>query len=115
MNATEVLERGRLSFSVESRILRELGERLVKQPEVAILELIKNTYDADATDCIVETVDGTSIAVTDDGHGMTLEQFRSSWMRIGTSVKAKTSTSPRYNRLITGEKRHRPFCGEIPW
>ena len=36
-----VLDRGTISFTIESRILRELGERLVKQPEVAIVELIK--------------------------------------------------------------------------
>ena len=44
-----LLDSGEISFSVESRILRELGERLVKKPEVAVLELIKNAYDADAT------------------------------------------------------------------
>ncbi len=103
-HSAELLEEGRISFSVESRILRELGERLVKQPEVAILELIKNAYDADATECVVETNDRTMIVVTDDGHGMTLEQFRSTWMRVGTSARAKTPYSRRHKRLITGEK-----------
>ena len=51
MAETAILDRGSLSFSIESRILRELGERLVKQPEVAVLELVKNAYDADATRC----------------------------------------------------------------
>ena len=45
----QLLDHGTLSFSVETRVLRELGERLVKQPEVAIVELIKNAYDADAS------------------------------------------------------------------
>ncbi len=38
----QVLETGQESFSIESRIIREFGERLVKHPEVALLELIKN-------------------------------------------------------------------------
>jgi hypothetical protein len=51
---TAVLDHGSLSFTIESRILRELGERLVKQPEVAVLELVKNAYDADATNCVID-------------------------------------------------------------
>ena len=99
-----LIEDGHFSFSVESRILRELGERLVKQPEVAILELIKNSYDADAKTCTVDVVSDAMIVVSDDGHGMTLRQFRLSWMRVGTSAKAKQAVSKKYNRLITGEK-----------
>src|SRR5689334_22686780 len=40
----QLLDSGTLTFTVEGRILRELGERLVKQPEVALVELIKNSY-----------------------------------------------------------------------
>jgi signal transduction histidine kinase len=98
------LERGTLSFTIEGRILRELGERLVKQPEVAILELVKNAYDADATECIVSYNPPKSITISDDGAGMTLPRFREGWMKIGTSSKAATTYSERYKRLITGEK-----------
>ena len=99
-----LLDRGTLPFTIESRILRELGERLVKQPEVALLELVKNAYDADATTCIVDYDVPTSIAVQDDGVGMTLEQFTQGWMRIGTSSKEAVALSDRYLRFITGEK-----------
>src|SRR5437879_1103156 len=99
-----LLDRGTLSFSIESRILRELGERLVKQPEVAVLELIKNAYDADATECNITFDPALSIMVSDDGLGMTLDRFSDGWMRIGTSSKEASSLSERYSRLITGEK-----------
>ncbi|MEI6128403.1 MAG: hypothetical protein WCQ99_17805, partial [Pseudomonadota bacterium] len=36
-------------FSVDSMLLRELGERLVGRPHIALAELVKNSYDADAT------------------------------------------------------------------
>ena len=104
--ATEAneLDSGRLSFSVETRVLRELGERLVKQPEVAIVELIKNAYDADATVCSIEFNPKEKIVVADDGIGMTLDRFTNAWMRIGTGVKAITPYSKLYKREITGEK-----------
>jgi hypothetical protein len=99
-----ILDRGELSFTIESRLLRELGERLVREPEVAIVELIKNSYDADATTCDVHYRAGDSISVVDDGTGMTLDQFRNGWMRIGTSSKELTPRSSIFRRRITGEK-----------
>ena len=102
--AETLLKDGTLSFSVETRVLRELGERLVKQPEVAIVELIKNAYDADATKCVVEYSGLGRIVVEDDGSGMTLGRFTNAWMRIGTGSKAHSPLSERYQREITGEK-----------
>lgn len=99
-----LLDQGTLSFSVETRVLRELGERLVKQPEVAIVELIKNAYDADARACTVEYIPRSRIVVDDDGSGMTLDRFRDAWMRLGTGAKVHTPFSARYRREVTGEK-----------
>lgn len=101
---TSVLEKGTLSFSIEGRVLRELGERLVKHPEVAIVELIKNSYDADATECTIDFDSESSITVSDNGSGMTLDRFISGWMRIGTSSKESIKSSERFSRQITGEK-----------
>jgi signal transduction histidine kinase len=98
-----VVEEGVASFSIESRILRELGERLVKQPEVALLELIKNAYDADSPGCQI-VLGADEISVSDTGDGMTIDQFNRGWMRIGTSSKEELILSRRYHRLITGEK-----------
>jgi len=103
MSAPSQVERGRLTFSVEARLLRELGERLVRSPEVAIVELVKNAYDADASRCTLRHESG-SIWVEDDGHGMTLDEFRTVWMRVGTSSKESTATSRRFGRETTGEK-----------
>jgi hypothetical protein len=104
MTEEELLDKGTVSFSVEGRLLRELGERLVKQPEVALVELIKNAYDADATACNVRYEPPNSISIVDDGHGMTLDEFKNGWMRIGTSAKEDKRQSRLYSRVITGEK-----------
>lgn len=101
--ADQILARGELAFTVQARLLRELGERLVRRPEVALVELIKNSYDADANECHV-TISSDVIKVTDDGHGMTLEQFTDGWMAVGTGAKSQASTTQRYQRAITGEK-----------
>ena len=39
----------KIPFTVDSALLSELGERLVGQPQIALAELVKNSYDADAT------------------------------------------------------------------
>lgn len=104
MASSSILDKGQLSFTVESRILRELGERLVKQPDVALLELIKNAYDADATLCTIEFDSQRLLRIADNGLGITFERFRDAWMRIGTSSKEQLTFSHRFDRVITGEK-----------
>lgn len=83
------LDSGEFSFTIERRLLRELGERLVREPEVAIVELVKKAYDADATFCELRYREGSILSVRDDGVGMTSDQFQNGWMRIGTSSKAQ--------------------------
>ena len=63
-----------LYFSVDAALLAELGERLVGKAHIALAELIKNSYDADATAVEVRFSDGR-LSVVDNGHGMTFEEF----------------------------------------
>jgi signal transduction histidine kinase len=100
----ELIERGELSFSIESRIIRELGERLVKLPEVALLELVKNAYDADAAECSIQYDYPDQVIIDDDGNGMSFAGFKNGWMRIGTSAKVTGAQTEKYGRAITGEK-----------
>jgi signal transduction histidine kinase len=92
-----------LPFSVDSMLLRELGERMVGQAHIALAELIKNSYDADAT--LVDVVFGEdSIVVRDNGHGMTHDEFRDLWMRIGSPHKEREQHSRKLERPLTGSK-----------
>ena len=92
-----------IQFTVASELLRELGEALVGQPHIALAELIKNSYDADATRVVVRITDDL-IEVSDDGHGMTFDEFKSFWMRIGSQHKRESRTSRLLGRPITGSK-----------
>src|SRR5438445_13329541 len=94
---------GVLHFTVDSALLRELGERLVGRPSIALAELIKNSYDADATKVSV-AVEGDRIVVSDNGVGMDLTTFTDFWMRIGTPHKQADLLSPKYRRRLTGSK-----------
>jgi signal transduction histidine kinase len=89
-------------FSVDAALLRELGERLVGQPHIALSELIKNSYDADAHHSTIQFGHDT-IIVTDDGDGMSTETFRDFWMRVGSPHKQEILATP-LGRRPTGSK-----------
>jgi signal transduction histidine kinase len=95
------------TFSVDSALLGELGEKLVSSVHVALSELVKNAYDADATFVklsIVPEGSSTRITIDDDGVGMTLDEVKSYWMRIGTTNKVDNPVSKIFGRRKTGAK-----------
>lgn len=91
------------AFKADSALLRELGERLVGKPYIALAELIKNSYDADATRCVIEITDDR-IVVSDDGHGMSRNEFLGYWMTVGTRHKQSAERSRKLGRRVTGSK-----------
>ncbi len=103
--ASSVIKTGTVAFTAEGRLLQELGLRLVASPEVALVELIKNAFDADSPDCVVHlTPDGDQLVIEDRGQGMTFDDFVKRWMQIATSSKAREELSPRFKRKMTGTK-----------
>ena len=103
------------SFKVRARVLNQLGDQLIKNESIALLELIKNSYDADASLCNIEMrrpdcTDRGEIIIEDDGEGMDYETLTSAWLEIGTSYKddlrehGSSRRSRKYKRLRLGEK-----------
>ncbi|MXX86191.1 MAG: hypothetical protein F4Y71_07010 [Acidobacteria bacterium] len=90
-------------FTVDAALLRELGEHLISRDYIALAELVKNSYDADATSCRIQ-FSAEEIVVADNGHGMSAEEFHNYWMRIGTTHKTDKQTSRRLGRPMTGSK-----------
>jgi signal transduction histidine kinase len=100
-----VLEKSTVPFQAEGRLLQELGKRLVASPEVALVELIKNAYDADSPVCDVRLTDrGRILQIVDEGHGMTKEEFVGRWMNIATAGKVDDRISRTFKRRLTGAK-----------
>jgi len=94
-----------IKFTVDSALLAELGERLVGKPYIALAELVKNSYDADATKAKIElNTKKRQIIVADNGHGMDFNEFESFWMRIGSTHKEKMRFSRNLERSMTGSK-----------
>jgi HSP90 family molecular chaperone len=101
----KVLDKGTIPFQAEGRLLQELGERLVARPEVALVELIKNAYDADSPSCEARLDEGgKALVIADRGHGMTFDEFVGRWMRIATPSKVEERVSRTYRRPLTGAK-----------
>lgn len=72
------------SLFEEDYLLRELGQ-VAHVPQVALTELVANAWDAGASkvDLVLPSEISGTITVTDDGHGMTPEQFKRRWMTLG--------------------------------
>ncbi|WP_179367625.1 ATP-binding protein [Winogradskyella forsetii] len=108
----------KIPFKVSARTAKLIGLENFSNAEGAIIELIKNTYDADAKICIavydlvyvkdendVEKLDkdNSSIYVIDNGVGMTDNIITNQWMTIGTDDKLYSHTSDG-GRVKTGAK-----------
>lgn len=92
-----------------ARILRTLGEELISSETVAVIELVKNAYDADASFAEVSftgapILGSGTIEVRDDGHGMDLPTVQRAWMEPATDFKKKARLSPGKSRRLLGEK-----------
>ena len=97
-----------VSFSVTARVAMQLGRESISNSTVAILELVKNAYDADAETVKIRfgNLDKTNplLVIEDDGNGMNEQQLRDGWLVIGTSNKLLSGQSSRKKRVLTGEK-----------
>lgn len=95
-------------FSTDAAIIDKLGRELVSRQETAVAELIKNGYDADATqvELIFKNAEepGGTLVVEDDGHGMTRHQLIDGFMRLSSRDKVREPVSPKYERQRVGEK-----------
>jgi len=96
-----------LSFSITARTALLLGRENISSSTVAILELVKNAYDADATEIAIRfrkaSTNGGTIEIIDNGHGMSWEDIVTKWMVIGTNNKQISPYSPKGRRKV-GEK-----------
>ena len=119
-----------LKLKIDAHVVRQLGEELISDPEQAILELVKNSYDADSPWCNISIDTGYQvelkdvfpvgvesndkneilagrILISDRGCGMTREQVDKGWLTISHSEKRDL----KENKRIT-EKFHRAYQGD---
>ena len=93
-----------ISFNVDAYTARLIGRENVSKLEGAVLEIVKNAYDADAkVFCLYYSASENCITMIDNGSGMVEEVLRDHWMTIGNSSK-KTTFKTAGNRIQTGAK-----------
>ena len=96
------------TFAITPRVIAHLGEDLIKNENIALVELVKNSYDAQATFCEIEFFfigdELSKVTITDDGIGMDLNTVENAWLVIGTDNKKKQLEHPSTGRLPLGEK-----------
>ncbi len=100
-----------------ARLLTMLGDQLIKNEQIALIELIKNSYDADADWVKVsfenfgnnlEVLADSKIIIEDNGEGMSLKTIEKSWMNPATPNKfvkiGESKKTKKKKRIIQGEK-----------
>lgn len=92
-----------------ARIVRTIGDQLISGPEAALIELVKNAYDADSPSVrITVTPPGSlqegrkpgKIVVADSGHGMSADDLVGKWFEPATTDKVERRESPGGRRLL---------------
>lgn len=99
---------GRARMRPRARIISLIGDELISDEPVAVVELVKNAYDADAKRVTVSfegpnELDPDTLVIEDDGHGMDLQAVLSGWFEPGTVHKKQGQRSPA-GRLYQGAK-----------
>lgn len=98
------------NIKAKSHILSLLGDELIGSDSLAIFELVKNAYDADAEEVTVEFINlnqsNQQIIIEDDGHGMTNKVIQDVWLTIGTDFKRgkNRKESKKFKRVSFGNK-----------
>lgn len=124
----------KLHFTTNAKLGQLIGRELITNNIAAVFELIKNSYDAFATEVTIElkdfdiqeedvkdikkasksdkriSNDQSAIIISDNGKGMTKKEIKDRWMVIGTTSKENiireetVRRSKRIARIINGEK-----------
>ncbi|MBL7859802.1 MAG: ATP-binding protein [Cyclobacteriaceae bacterium] len=109
-----------LQFTVSASLFKQLGEQIAPTPSLALLELVKNAFDADATkieimiqtnrlplraDLLFKPTEGGHMVITDNGRGMSSQELNE-WVRFAPSEKksGRKQQPTKLNRSAVGGK-----------
>jgi signal transduction histidine kinase len=101
-----------LMFRPRARIIHLLGDQLIRDAGIAVFELVKNAYDADASECAVTMYnisdpDKAYITIEDNGVGMKYSIVTGVWLEPGTEYRSQQKDHgirTKKGRLPRGEK-----------
>lgn len=90
------------NFTIDARTIFQIGRESIENITLAVSEVIKNSYDADASFCHI-IIEKNKVIFHDNGIGMSYEDLEKNWLRIGTDNKIKNPFTKKGRRKI-GEK-----------
>jgi signal transduction histidine kinase len=112
-------DRQEMRLRPSARLQKYLGRELIGDPNLAILEFVKNAYDAGASKVIVDfqlNADPPELTISDNGTGMDEQAFRINWLRPGFSSKSPDyhgpSTAAKSTREASARAKGRNPAGE---
>ena len=90
------------------RHILTIGRDLIQDQSAAIVELVKNAYDADSTDVYItfrvpDDRKSLTIIIEDHGHGMSRDTVINKWLVPSTNDKLERKTTPK-GRTMQGRK-----------
>ncbi|HEX5734687.1 MAG TPA: sensor histidine kinase [Blastocatellia bacterium] len=103
-NQDQTTEDQILTFESSAYLERLIGRELISSDYIAVAELVKNAYDAGATEVTIELENDKpqKMIISDNGVGISLDEFRRLWMVLGYSEKTETESDT--DRPYLGEK-----------
>ena len=90
------------NFTIDARTIFQIGRESIESVTLAVSEVIKNSYDADASFCYIR-IEENRVIFHDNGTGMSYDGLKNNWLRIGTDNKIKKPFTNKGRRKI-GEK-----------
>jgi len=109
-------KRGKVPFRPYARLISVLGDQLISDKWVGVIELVKNSYDADAEEVDVNFLDfdekgfPQTIEIRDNGLGMNFDDVMGKWMKPATphklnkKKKGELRFTPEKKRVMQGDK-----------
>ena len=103
----EIINSGFYYIKPAANHILTVGKGIIKDSYTAILELVKNSFDADAEEVRIKLIFNeteSKITIEDDGHGMTFETVTKKWMVPSTQDKLRQKKSRYKKRPLQGRK-----------
>ena len=106
------MENNKLFFSVKAGIKNIVGKDLIADDNIAIFELVKNSYDAYASKVII-TFEDDKIIIADDGKGMSIDDIEKKWLALAYSAKKNGSEDNEIDsKFLERRKSYRDLIQE---
>ncbi|OPC03921.1 hypothetical protein BAS09_09655 [Elizabethkingia ursingii] len=103
----KIIESGYYYIKPAANHILTIGKGIIKDSYTAILELVKNAYDADAENVHIRLTfqnEKVNISIDDDGHGMSYSVVTQKWMVPSTADKLRQKLSRYKKRALQGRK-----------